>query len=502
MIFALHYIMSMAGYSAVGLLLGPYLKRYADASELDLGFVFMIQPAAALLRFVISARADRLQAHKRMLVGCLIGNAISYIPYLLIPYALEYSSTSGHQLHFLTPRFRFWVLVGSHIAACFFFCGVRSLGDALAVNYAKRVGSSFATYRKFGALSFGTFGFLLGKINENNNYTPDYVPSLIVLVSTLTTLSLLMYLWHDEYFMIVPEKQTDEQAPELPNFRQVMAGMGSKLTLGLVAKESGQVAKMEPAQAHHLTAMQQCKILLLLMRRDQRIPMYLLILFYGGMIGFAPQNFVFTFLEEICHTRGTCDGAYLAGFVMLLYCIAETTSYVIVNLTAQKSRVILLEISLLSYAIHYSFYGLVIERVSPYFFLFEMLHGLEYAISLSSCIELGFNFANEVQYIIPELIAEKVISKDVDQELVKVSLMATMNSCFTLIFEGAGTIVGVLICGLVIDGYGFSTAFTVSGVLATFGFFFVLVVVLVGKCTNWKPQIQTLIDQKRDLARH
>lgn len=529
MIFGLHYLLVFSAYSAAGVLLGSYMMRYAGASELDLGFVFMIQPTMALLRPIIGAAADRFQAHKKLLVLCLMGNSISYIPFIMLPFLLKQAPHDGQQPEYLSSRMCFWVLVVSHVIGSFCFCGVRSLGDTLAVNYAKRVGSNFGTYRKFGALGFGTCGYLLGQINENW-IMPDYVPSFVVYVAMLGTLGALIHLWPDEYFAIVSERQIQAEKkhpgtlPKLPGFGGVIVHMGEKLVRsvrGCFCQACG-ASEKQPEQAWKgaydasglremnkaayeseekkvetcLSASQQIKILLLLIRYDPRIPMFMFFLFFGGMIGYAPQNFVFTYLDQVCHNRGVCQAAALAGLVMICFCVSETLSYISIATIRPKSFTFMLQLSLLSYMVHYLFYGIVLDHVSPYFFLIESLHGLEYATSLVSSVELGYKFANEVELILPELVERNIISKDDDQELVKVSLMATMNSCFTLAFEGAGTIFGALICGVVISKYSFNTAWNLCGGLAGCGFVFVLLLVTFGRCISWKPKIERKAENK------
>lgn len=511
------------------------MMRYAGASELDLGFVFTIQPLAAMFRPLIGAAADRVQSHKKTLGWCLIGMSVSYVPFIALPFLLQDTVLThkiGHYQEYLTPRSCFWVLVVSHTIGSFCFCGVRSLGDTLVVNYAKRIDADFGSYRKFGALGFGTFGYLLGQINENW-IMPDYVPSFVAYVTMLTTLAILVYLWPDEYFVIVSEgqirakKENPDALPDLPGYRQVVAHMGGKtvncirscLCLGSTEsrrnnlqhslKVSGATAgvstmnkpgyEFEQQTSASLSAGQQIKILLLLVRYDPRICMFMVLLFFGGMIGYAPQNFVFTYLDQVCHQRGVCQASSLAGLVMICFCIVEALSYVSIAALRPKSFACVLELSLLSYTLHYLFYGLILDHVSPYFFLIEVLHGLEYAASIVSCVELGYKFANEVELILPELIERKIIKSDDNQELVKISLMATMNSCFTLVFEGAGTIMGAFFCGIVINKYSFNTAWIICGGLAGQGFILVLLIIGFGKCIGWKPFILKRAEKKLQI---
>lgn len=532
MIFYLHFFLILAGYSACGLLLGSYMIKYSGASDLDLGFVFMIQPLTVFFRPIICARADRFQSHKRLLCQCLFGIAVAYIPFIVLPFLIEHNILT----ELLTNRVKFWILVSSHLIGSLFFCGIRSLGDALAVNYAKRIGSDFTTYRKYGSIGFGTCGYLLGHINQNW-LLPDFIPSFLMYVGSMSTLLVLVYLWPDEHFVIVSDQHRKQvghdngkhHSKEIPNSREILTHMRDKLcrtvfccygsdkrkeevvkshhratASTIVDDETGSTSVEVPnsslnkTEQHYLSMKQQAKIFLLLLRRDIRIPLFMLLLLYGGMVGYAPQNFVFTYMYQVCTDQGICNAASLAGLVMISYCAVETICYLVFNaIRSNINHLILIEITLVSLALHYYFYGFILNQVSPYFFLVECLHGLEYSASLVTGVELGYKFANEVELILPELIARGIISKNDNQELVKLSLMATMNACFTMIYDGAGSILGAFVYGIVAENYSFDVVWILIGSLATAGFVFVLIVVLVGKLFHVQPQIHKIQQQQQ-----
>lgn len=508
----------MAGYSAVGLLLGGYMLKYTDARELDLGFVFMIQPITIFLRPLICARADRYRSHKSMLAGFLFGTAASYLPFILIPYLIEVDSLR----ELLSLRVRFWILVVGHLLGSICFCGIRSLGDASAVNYAKRTGSDYANYRKWGSISFGLCGYLLGQINQDW-LLPDFVPSMIVYSFTTALEGLLVYLWPDEHFYMVggaDEKDRADDLRPLPVGREIWDHMIRKLWRTITCRRTSDISSNLQLQSAHLktnsktntdrkdsdtkvvakpiakpkslSVKTQARIFLLLLRYDYRISAYMLILLYAGLVGYSPPNFVFTHMDQVCHEKGTCNGAALAGLVMLAYCVVETICYMILDALRDKltNRVLLLEITLLSLAIHYHFYGFVLEHVSPYFFLVECLHGLEYSVSLSTCMEFGYRFANEVNILMPELLRRGIISENDDHELVKVSLMATMSGCFTLVYDGFGTIIGSLAIGVVVHNYSFTVAWIMIGTLATIGFFAIIIGAITVKSFGIRPTIE------------
>lgn len=527
MIFDLLYLLTMAGFSACDVLIGVYMIRYAGASELDLGFIFMILPLAVITRPYLCAIADRYQTHKKLLTICLLVNALMYLPFVILPFILQ-----EHLLAtILTPRVCFWSLALCHLIGSVSFCGTRSLGDALAVNYAKRIGSDFTCYRKYGAISYGGCAYLLGMVNQGW-ILPDFTPTIIVHVTCLTVLGVLVFLWPEEHFVVISSDSEDiakrESMAEIPNGKQVIAHMGSKLyrtvffcssgppvtqkpasisnlppvikdvpksgkTGGDLANYSPEQGQLELSNKEPLTTRQQMSIFLLLLRRDFRISLFLLLLAFGGIVGYAPRGFVFTYIDIFCHENKNCKGSALTGLVMISYCVVETICYMAINtFRSRLNNAVLLQVSLVSLAIHYYFYGFFLNNSAPYFFLIESLHGLEYAISLATSVDLAHYFASEVALLMPELIQRGIINERNDQKLVKVSLMATMNSCFTLAYDGGGSLIGAFLCGLMVENFSFTITWISIGTLSTLGFLIVLVAILVGKCLHLKPQIEKL----------
>ena len=477
MIYQLYFALIMAGCPASGNLLGSYMMLYAGAHELDLGFVFMIQPLTVFLRPLICAYADRTRRHKQLVVLSGLATGLAYSPFVIVPFLIRSNLVQAG------TGTVFWLLALSHLLGSIALCGNLSLGTAMAVNYAKRVGADYACYRKYGSISFGLSAYLMGFINQDW-LLPDFVPSLLVLIGCSLGLSLLVHLKPDEYFIITSESQQNRRAEAPCKSEQV-----AKPDELQVSKEDGERSREEQGS---ISVSQQVGILKLLFKRDFRIASYLLILFYGGLVGYAGPNFVFTYLNETCHRKATCDAASLAGLVMVSYCLVETCCYLLIDRFRGKLNYLLMvEITFVSLAAHYFFYGYALDHLSPYFFLAESLHGVEYAISLSTSVELGYLFANEVELLIPELIRRDIIRPEDDQELIKVSLMATMSGLMTLVYDGLGSILGSLVYGLTTGHYSFVTTWRVIGTLASCGLVVILVGYLVGKCLGLRPQIHS-----------
>ena len=505
---------------------------YAGAQEIDLGFLFMIQPITIFARPFICAQADRYQSHQKMLAFYALLTSFSYIPFVIMPFVVGHhdGQTDNHQ-----ERTRFWLMVVFHTIGSIGFCGVRSLGDGTAVNFAKRFGTDFARYRKYGSISYGICGYLIGRINQHW-LLPDFVPGLLMYCSCMSLLALLVYLWPSEYFKMTAgqaEQNAFGHEDKLPSagetFRHLMRGLVcmqakdnpeadrqkgrleimdkvTKNGLRTTMTKAGGITdpKLELAyhqrngeEAKNLSAKQQFATLKLLVRRDFRLVLYLLVIFYNGLVAYSGPNFVFTYLNETCRRKGTCNGAELAGLVMISYCTVETIGYMIIDkLRGHLNRVLMLEIAFLSVIVHYFFYGLLLDSLSPYWFLVESLHGVEYSIGLSTSVELGYYFAREVELLIPELISNGIISEQDDKDRVKVSLMATLSGCYTFMYDGIGCIVGCLIFGLTTGLYSFRITWLLIGSMSVVGFVALLVAWLIGKLFHIRPEILEL-KQKR-----
>jgi hypothetical protein len=579
MIYKLYCGLIMSGYAACSTLLGGYMMHYGGAREVDLGFIFMLQPMTIFLRPFICAHSDRRQIHRQMLAFFATLTALAYVPFIVYPFffhllnwdtstELELDETDprdmaevfvDQQAHERQQRIIFWLLMLFHLIGSIGFCGVRSLGDALACNYAKRTGTDFARFRKYGSMSYGVCNFLLGFINQDW-LVPNFVPALAVYSGSMLLLAFLVFNWPHEYFIMSCQDNEDEQAqrdyieslPDLCECLQHVASriccccgvqppaprrprpsvsseptpaminrflqdeaakapksvggnqLTNKLATGAVTKTAADGQPAAPRQPggrlateRQLTIGQQVRIFGLLLRRDFRVMLYLLIIFYGGLTGYSGPNFVFTYINLVCQQRGTCKGSELSGLVMLGYCFVETSVYMIVDRWGHRfNRTMALDFTFLVLAFHYCFYGFALDYLSPYFFLVESLHGIEYGISLTMSVNLGYYFAREVELLLPELLARRIVSENDDLELVKVSLMATMSGCYTLAYDGIGCILGCLLFGLVLANFGFNVMWISIGFAALLGFLVIALGYTLGKCFGVRPEILRIRDRQ------
>ena len=529
MIFSLQFILIFAGYGAVSNLSGNYMELYTGANDFQLGLYFMIPHFLHIARPFIGAQADRNQSHKRIYTWCALIASLSYIPYIMLPFLLQSPAIA----RVFTNKYRFWFLIVFHITGSIALNGCRTLADALAKNYAIRTNIEYVSMRKFAPVGLGLCSFLFGFLNEEW-LMPDYVPAMVLFSACMLTLALVIHYWPDEYFAMTLGLP-DEQA-ELPSTREILGRAAHKLAqpfkkqtsymkqlksltsfrgkldnldtnsvgsfgaksqtnkIGQHLSLSAKPSNSTQAEHQSLSLSQQLGILGLVLRRDFRISLAFLILLVGGWICRSAQNFVFVQLEDICETRKTCHPGKLSGYVLAGTSVLEFLTYITLNACRKfkLNRVLLLQLALMSLCIHYYFYGYLVEHLSTNWFLVESLHGFEFAIFITTSLSWGYSFANEVEYIIPELIETNVISASDDLKLVKVSLIATMMSCMTLLFEGFGSTLGSFTYGAVIQRYSFSTAWKINGSIALAEVLVIFAGLLLSRCIKIRPKMSKL----------
>jgi len=529
MIFSLQFVLIFAGYGAVSSLSGNYMERYAGADDIQLGLYFMIPHFLHIARPFIGSQADRNGSHKRIYTWCAIIAGLSYLPYIILPFLLR----NSYMADLLSKKACFWTLVCFHVTGSIALNGCRTLADALAKNHARRVNVEYVSLRKFAPVGLGLCAYLVGFINEEW-ILPDYVPSMISFSVCMLLLAILIHYWPDEYFHMI---SSDEEDIELPSTTEALRMFAGKLFKPL-KRRSSYVKQLESmtfekkyglkdpdtnsdksASLYKVTIIkttnkqidatskmkhtkplsfrQQISILLLVLRRDFRISLAFLVLLFCGWICRSAQNFVFVQLEDICKTKKICHPGKLSGDVLAGISLLEFLTYVGLNFCKgiKLNRLALLELAILIVAVHYYFYGFLIENLSARWFLVESLHGFEFAIFITTSLTWGYSFANEVEYIIPELKERNVISDKDDIGLVRVSLVATMMSCMTLLFEGFGSTIGSLIYGVVIEKYSYGLAWNINATIALLEFMIIFICLVSNKFFKFEPKMKKLKEE-------
>lgn len=204
MLFKLHYWLITSGCCAINILIGVFMQAYTDASPREIGFLIMMMPFTALLiKPIVCSRADRTQSHRKLLIFCLFGVALSYFPFVMIP-------CLGPRVYVDHARICWYVLLVLKVIGDAAFVSAWTLGDALAINYAKRTGNEFCVYRIWGTLSWMIFGMIIGSINETP-YTPKYVPGFVVLILSCLLNIGIVWSYPEEYFRIVVMTKAEQE---------------------------------------------------------------------------------------------------------------------------------------------------------------------------------------------------------------------------------------------------------------------------------------------------
>jgi len=518
MIYKLHYWFIASGANALGILLGVFMECYTDASSTEIGMLYMMMPFIGIIfKPIICSRADRKHAHRSYMMSCQLVVAISYLPFIILPML-------GPDFYDNHPRLCFYILVALKVIGDAAFGGLVSIGDSLAINYAKRLNVDFSVYRIWGTISWMVFGCVIGQINEVW-FLPKYVPGFMVLVSSSLLGMFCVYLWPKEYFEMVAHsslsnESSNEKGQQTDHLKAIEGGQKTKVKkesaitkslmprevvwahakkqmLALVTlrcctntdkdstndghpdksnsvevlKESGIAQDNKTKDSHQseeVTMKTQLQILWLLVKRDPRIVGYLLA-FVGAGFSIVPLSFFFISLAQICHADNRCDFSQLGGFLQVSMAMAETVLlWYIKRMMAKIGRLNTLTIAFSLVAMKYAFYGTIWRDVDPHWSLVaESVHGVTFGIFLTAMVEMGHLFANEVELVIPELMQKNIIEKKFNVEKLKLSLQATMQAIISNANDGLGRGFGALIYGLILDHYDYITLWRCIAVGAT-----------------------------------
>lgn len=144
MIFNLHYILLTSVHSGLLSFLGLFFRNYTDASDLEISLLLTSFPfVAVVFKPLICSLADSHQAHQTYLILSLTVMFLGFAPFMIIPFFPSF---------YLKPRLAWYLLLvsgeigqaGQNVAW--------SLGDSLAVNMAKKEGTSFGWMRAYGTI--------------------------------------------------------------------------------------------------------------------------------------------------------------------------------------------------------------------------------------------------------------------------------------------------------------------------------------------------------------
>lgn len=534
MIFSIHYFLITSGLCAMGVLLGVFFTEYSDARQLEIGGLFLIMPLTAMfIRPLLCSLADRQMAHKRYLIYYMWIYALGYLPFVIIPFL-------GPAAHVDHPRICWYTLVVFKIIGDVGLGAVLPLGDALAINYAQRIGADYCTYRKWGTLSWGIFGIIIGQINEVW-FLPKYVGGFLVLVTSAFLDILIIWLWPDEFFKMVPKKNNDindetgkvevlvnktleekdksskvekekskikikkEKAKDLMNWSQVFLRMRAKLLNRCAAekKESDvKVAvsspqsnikneKQEKPSDKSLSKRHQMTILSSLFVCDLRIVSYLLILTLSGMAA-SFMSFLFIYISQVCALKGV-NFSQLAGYLQSVAALLETLFFMYASdIKNLIGRLNLLALAFLIQTCRFLFYGYLFDSVSPHYsILSEALQGVAFGSYVVVMADVAHEFAHETRHLLPHLSSANGKNFDINAigvERALLALASTMQALFSSSFDGVGRALGALMCGLISDSLSFTVLWRVCGYSSMLICALLLLInILFSTCIHYEP---------------
>lgn len=509
MLYKLHYFFLAAGANALFILLGVYMAEYTEASAAQIGLLYMAMPfVGVIFRPIICSYADRKQAHRQVLIACQLLIALGFAPYVIIPYL-------GPAFYRARPALTWYLLVAFNIVGDIAFGGAVSIGDSLSKNYATRIGTEFGAYRFWGTVSWIIFGLVTGQLNEAP-FLPKYVAAYMTLVLVSVLDALVCFMWPKEYFVMVTTEMVEEErkvhlkqlersgAKEswldgqmrslMPRDRVWAHAKGqlwSLVPLGSLGRarttpanatndSAGTSGKNKLAQSivgrqqtsSPISERAQVRTLFLLMRRDSRIILYL-VMFVGAGAMMMPVSFFFMSLSSRCQTQHNCNFSQLAGYLQIAMAVVEPILFVYIEtITKAIGRLNILTVAFGLASAKYLFYATIWPAVDPHWSLLsELCNGVLFVVFLTVQVEIGYLFATEVENLIPDLIKRNVISADdeTSRERLKLALPATMMSLTSGAYDGLGKGFAALAYGVIIDIYSYETLWIIVTVLALCG---------------------------------
>lgn len=264
------------------------------------------------------------------------------------------------------------------------------------------------------------------------------------------------------------------------SFVPAIIGSNGKQVVDLEARNGDSNATPTGAQDEEIQRKKseslQMVLLKMILREDKRLIKYLV--FYS-LFGFfmSPMNFVFLSLPDLCKER-QCNFSQIAGALLIAQGATETLAFLIVPMfMAFISHSKLISIGFFILVLRFTFFLCFYEisAIPPYCAVIgDFFHGVSYGIFMTLMASIALKFANESRHFIPELRRLGLISErqpgneeqvKKEEQMIKTSLRATMQSLFSGITDGLGNGTGCLACGLIVEGHSYARLWIVFTVL-------------------------------------
>lgn len=526
LLYYLHYILLSSGFSSVWVLLGVFIKNYSDASQAEIGLLYMVFPFVSLfVKPYFCYLADRYVAHRSFLIISIGIVTVSYAPFCIIPFFPAFNQ--AHQ------RLSWWIMAAGCTLGSAALGLVWSIGDTLANNAAAKNNSSFSHMRLSGTISWGVYGYIIGQINDTP-YLPKYVPSFLILVVSNLIEMVLMLCWNKEAFVLGDSESPEDCRNQLnrrPENDQ-LSGLSTPIAVshagslrinkqasialrGILSNDdligklnslsetkrdqpersikspslvqktfvnpSDTEANQDAKQGEQQTANLQVVLFKMIMKNDGRLIKYLILYIIFGLIA-APVNFLFMSFEDVC-MKENYNFSNLAGAVIISQAVLETVGFFVMPYTKNiLNRISIVSICLVIFiarSVYYAFFYYDSGNSLYWALVAEWSHGFGFAMYTSLMCDLALMFANQSSFFIPQLRQLGILSDPnvvgpaksfAEEQSIKIALRATMQAAFGGALDGLGSGLGNLGSGIIYDSLGYVRLWQVTAAVcvATF----------------------------------
>lgn len=425
MIFKLHYGFWWGALVGIIPFMFNYASDYIHVSGTKYGILYTIVPFVALIaKPAVCSVADKYALHHHCLLFFIFTTILGYGSLAIYPFFPNFMKTHPDLLWIL---FCLAAVVGNTS-----MCVVNSIGDSLAINSCQKNNVTYGSYRMWGPVGFGIFGFIWGIGNQIYGL-PDYTPGILTLVVMLCINSLLLAYWYDrDEFKILSRVETPTNVTQESD---TLVNNGNTATID----EAGDTNR-------DLSATTRMALLLKLAKQHNSIFAFLLLFTFCGVMTGIHWQFFFAYLKDQATTK---NESFTAVTTLALPVQALGGELVFFMLSGQILKKLgpplTLVICLLSFATRYLMYAYVIPSISLYWILLvELLQGPAFGLMYTVLTHQANYYSEKIDQIVASN------SSPVDEK-VKNSLHATLQGVLGASFEGLGLGLGAIIGGRAYD---------------------------------------------------
>lgn len=480
MIFKIYFFLESAGLTAIVILLAVFIKEYTDASELEIGAMYSILPVSQILtKPALCMLADRSGDYRKYLLYYLWIYLIGYIPFVIIPFF-------GPDLYDNHPRICWYTFVVFKTIGAIGLGATSPIVNSVAINYGKLKNTEFCTYMKWGTISWGIFGLIIGYVNDVY-FLPKFVPAFLVLSGATLLEIFLIWLIPNEVFalahlnsddIVAIKDKTSEMRiltdPEI--YERMKLKFYSIFKLKCTTDNQSTFGKQVAIKKKEVNFKTQFLILKKLVQSEKMILVYLVLAILNG-ISTAMLGFFFIYLSKFC--IDDCNFSRLAGYLQSVPAICELFFFMTMTQFRKfTGNINMLGIFSIYLAFRFGFYAFFFNYVDPHLsILIESLQGPAWGAISVILVEKANKFSQLTEQILPQLSNTGLIDGYEKKELVSV-VTSTMQAIYHSAMNGVGHASGSLLAGFISDRISFEFLwFILSIMFATLS-----ILLLVGNC--------------------